>query len=175
MLSHQERVHEKVAVEGENLLCTPAQGIVGEHLCIMGSVDRRQMQCSRHLDTRMSSTPLVSNIYLTFFKHIYHTRHIPEMKIILPFPICFFFVVGIAREHCEVSGNGMASMLAEIQSRLFDLGAAVATVKLIDSVSLTSTASLILSMYIFHSLRPFITYHQTFHMLLTHTAGSNFS
>jgi cob(I)alamin adenosyltransferase len=36
-------------------------------------------------------------------------------------------VMGIAREYCERSGNGIGEMLAEIQSRLFDVGAAVAT------------------------------------------------
>jgi cob(I)alamin adenosyltransferase len=36
-------------------------------------------------------------------------------------------VIGIAREHCDASGNGLADTLAEIQSRVFDLGAAVAT------------------------------------------------
>jgi cob(I)alamin adenosyltransferase len=36
-------------------------------------------------------------------------------------------VLGIAREYCEASGNGLSDDLAEIQSRLFDLGAAVAT------------------------------------------------
>jgi cob(I)alamin adenosyltransferase len=36
-------------------------------------------------------------------------------------------VMGIAREHCVASDNGLAPIIAEIQSRLFDLGAAVAT------------------------------------------------
>lgn len=36
-------------------------------------------------------------------------------------------VLGLAREHCRVSDNGLAPMLSEIQSRLFDLGAAIAT------------------------------------------------
>ena len=36
-------------------------------------------------------------------------------------------VMGIAREYCERSGNGIDEMLAEIQSRLFDVGAAIAT------------------------------------------------
>lgn len=36
-------------------------------------------------------------------------------------------VIGIAREYCILSNNGLEDMLAEIQSRLFDLGAAVAT------------------------------------------------
>ena len=36
-------------------------------------------------------------------------------------------IIGIAREHCIISSNGLEDMLAEIQSRLFDLGAAVAT------------------------------------------------
>jgi hypothetical protein len=36
-------------------------------------------------------------------------------------------VIGIAREHCQKSNNGLADVLAEIQSRIFDLGAAVAT------------------------------------------------
>lgn len=35
--------------------------------------------------------------------------------------------VGIAREHCHRSKNGLEDQLIEIQSRLFDLGAAVAT------------------------------------------------
>lgn len=36
-------------------------------------------------------------------------------------------IIGIAREYCILSNNGLDDMLAEIQSRLFDLGAAVAT------------------------------------------------
>ena len=36
-------------------------------------------------------------------------------------------VLGIAREYCYISNNGLDNILAEIQSRLFDLGAAVAT------------------------------------------------
>jgi cob(I)alamin adenosyltransferase len=36
-------------------------------------------------------------------------------------------VIGIAREHCALTENGLEEMLKEIQSRLFDLGAAVAT------------------------------------------------
>lgn len=36
-------------------------------------------------------------------------------------------IIGIAREYCEHSDNGLDKMLTEIQSRLFDLGAAVAT------------------------------------------------
>ena len=36
-------------------------------------------------------------------------------------------VIGIAREYCELSDSKLANVLAEIQSRLFDLGAAVAT------------------------------------------------
>jgi cob(I)alamin adenosyltransferase len=35
--------------------------------------------------------------------------------------------IGIAREHCSLANNGLDSMLIEIQSRLFDVGAAVAT------------------------------------------------
>ena len=35
--------------------------------------------------------------------------------------------IGIAREHCSLNANGLDDMLKEIQSRLFDLGAAVAT------------------------------------------------
>jgi len=35
--------------------------------------------------------------------------------------------IGIAREHCVINNNGLNDMLIEIQSRLFDLGAAVAT------------------------------------------------
>jgi cob(I)alamin adenosyltransferase len=35
--------------------------------------------------------------------------------------------IGIAREHCHTNDNGLNSQLVEIQSRLFDLGAAVAT------------------------------------------------
>ncbi len=35
--------------------------------------------------------------------------------------------IGIASEHCMISKNGLQPMLSEIQSRLFDLGAAVAT------------------------------------------------
>jgi cob(I)alamin adenosyltransferase len=34
-------------------------------------------------------------------------------------------VIGIAREHCALTNNGLDKMLMEIQSRLFDLGAAV--------------------------------------------------
>ena len=36
-------------------------------------------------------------------------------------------MIGIAREHCTLNENGLQDMLREIQSRLFDLGAAVAT------------------------------------------------
>ena len=36
-------------------------------------------------------------------------------------------IIGIAREHCALTENGLEDMLKEIQSRLFDLGAAVAT------------------------------------------------
>ena len=36
-------------------------------------------------------------------------------------------MIGIAREHCALTENGLEDMLKEIQSRLFDLGAAVAT------------------------------------------------
>jgi len=36
-------------------------------------------------------------------------------------------VIGIAREHCQKSDNGLADVLAGIQSRIFDLGASVAT------------------------------------------------
>ena len=36
-------------------------------------------------------------------------------------------IVGIAREYCVLGNNGLDEMLSEIQSRLFDLGAAVAT------------------------------------------------
>lgn len=35
--------------------------------------------------------------------------------------------IGVAREHCAASANGLDAYLVEIQSRLFDLGAAVAT------------------------------------------------
>eukprot|EP01040_Poterioochromonas_malhamensis_P004436 gene4436-4755_t len=35
--------------------------------------------------------------------------------------------LGIAREHCLVSGNGLDEKIVEIQSRLFDVGAAIAT------------------------------------------------
>ena len=35
--------------------------------------------------------------------------------------------IGIAREHCHLNDNGLGNILVEIQSRLFDLGAAVAT------------------------------------------------
>lgn len=35
--------------------------------------------------------------------------------------------IGIAREHCELVNNGLQHKLAEIQSRLFDLGANIAT------------------------------------------------
>ncbi len=35
--------------------------------------------------------------------------------------------IGIASEFCALSKNGLQPMLNEIQSRLFDLGAAVAT------------------------------------------------
>ena len=35
--------------------------------------------------------------------------------------------LGIAREHCAASENGLDGYLVEVQSRLFDLGAAVAT------------------------------------------------
>eukprot|EP01035_Chromulina_nebulosa_P018984 gene18984-24797_t len=36
-------------------------------------------------------------------------------------------VIGIAREHCLISSNGLEKMLEEIQSTLFDVGAAIAT------------------------------------------------
>lgn len=36
-------------------------------------------------------------------------------------------IIGIAREHCTIAGNGLDKMLAEISSRIFDLGGAVAT------------------------------------------------
>lgn len=36
-------------------------------------------------------------------------------------------VIGVASEFCALSSNGLQPMLNEIQSRLFDLGAAVAT------------------------------------------------
>ena len=36
-------------------------------------------------------------------------------------------ILGVAREHCIASRNGLDGYLTEIQSRLFDLGAAVAT------------------------------------------------
>jgi len=36
-------------------------------------------------------------------------------------------ILGIARHYCEESSNGLGDVLADIQSRLFDLGAAVAT------------------------------------------------
>lgn len=36
-------------------------------------------------------------------------------------------VIGIASEYCAAYKNGLQPMLSEIQSRLFDLGAAVAT------------------------------------------------
>jgi hypothetical protein len=36
-------------------------------------------------------------------------------------------VIGVAREYCSETKNGIEDMLCEIQSRLFDLGAAVAT------------------------------------------------
>ena len=35
--------------------------------------------------------------------------------------------IGIAREYCHISQNGLSPMLIDIQSRLFDLGACVAT------------------------------------------------
>jgi cob(I)alamin adenosyltransferase len=35
--------------------------------------------------------------------------------------------IGVAREYCNISENGLSPHLIEIQSRLFDLGAAVAT------------------------------------------------
>lgn len=35
--------------------------------------------------------------------------------------------IGIAREHCALANNGLDTMLIEVQSRLFDVGAAVAT------------------------------------------------
>lgn len=35
--------------------------------------------------------------------------------------------IGITREHCHTSNNGLDDKLIEIQCRLFDLGAAVAT------------------------------------------------
>lgn len=35
--------------------------------------------------------------------------------------------LGVAREYCAVAGNGLESMLEEIQCRLFDVGAAIAT------------------------------------------------
>ena len=36
-------------------------------------------------------------------------------------------ILGIARHYCEINDNGLHEIIAEIQSRLFDLGAAVAT------------------------------------------------
>ena len=36
-------------------------------------------------------------------------------------------ILGIARHYCEIGDNGLHEIIAEIQSRLFDLGAAVAT------------------------------------------------
>mmetsp|Transcript_1660 Transcript_1660/g.2627 ORF Transcript_1660/g.2627 Transcript_1660/m.2627 type:complete len:197 (+) Transcript_1660:79-669(+) len=36
-------------------------------------------------------------------------------------------VLGIAKEHCLASGNGLSEMIVEIQCRVFDLGACVAT------------------------------------------------
>jgi ATP:cob(I)alamin adenosyltransferase len=36
-------------------------------------------------------------------------------------------IIGIAREHCAIAKNGLDGMLIEIESRIFDLGAAVAT------------------------------------------------
>ncbi|CAM9270798.1 unnamed protein product [Chrysoparadoxa australica] len=38
-------------------------------------------------------------------------------------------VLGVAREHCIATRNGMQSLLEEIQSRLLDVGAAIATPK----------------------------------------------
>jgi len=35
--------------------------------------------------------------------------------------------IGVAREYCVMADNGLADQLEEIQSRLFDLGAAIAT------------------------------------------------
>jgi cob(I)alamin adenosyltransferase len=35
--------------------------------------------------------------------------------------------IGIAREYCAISGNGIDTMLVEIQCRLFDIGSAIAT------------------------------------------------
>lgn len=35
--------------------------------------------------------------------------------------------IGVASEYCAIARNGLQPMLIEIQSRLFDLGAAVAT------------------------------------------------
>ncbi len=35
--------------------------------------------------------------------------------------------IGIAREYCELASNDLSPMLIEVQSRLFDLGSAVAT------------------------------------------------
>mmetsp|Transcript_20757 Transcript_20757/g.21410 ORF Transcript_20757/g.21410 Transcript_20757/m.21410 type:complete len:208 (+) Transcript_20757:2-625(+) len=37
--------------------------------------------------------------------------------------------IGIAREYCKLTNNGLNDMLIEIQSRLFDIGACVATPK----------------------------------------------
>eukprot|EP00611_Tribonema_gayanum_P007661 TRINITY_DN1707_c0_g1_i2.p1 TRINITY_DN1707_c0_g1~~TRINITY_DN1707_c0_g1_i2.p1 ORF type:complete len:272 (-),score=65.31 TRINITY_DN1707_c0_g1_i2:322-1047(-) len=36
-------------------------------------------------------------------------------------------VIGVAREYCVLAGNGLDELLAEIQSRLFDVGACIAT------------------------------------------------
>ena len=35
--------------------------------------------------------------------------------------------LGVAREYCSQANNGLADMIIEIQSRLFDVGAAIAT------------------------------------------------
>jgi len=42
-------------------------------------------------------------------------------------------ILGVAREHCVTSKNGLDDVLAEIQSRLFDVGAAIATPRLCSS------------------------------------------
>ena len=36
-------------------------------------------------------------------------------------------VLGVTAEYCTLANNGLDAMIAEIQSQLFDLGAAIAT------------------------------------------------
>jgi hypothetical protein len=59
-------------------------------------------------------------------------------------------VIGIAREHCAITRNGLNEMLIEVQSRVFDLGALVATLVLSSSnwIRLISFCTYVICMYI---------------------------